>query len=442
MVRKLVVLFVISLLVAACNPPSPSAPLRVNARVPAANAVDVPLDATVSVTFNQAVNASTVVADNFTLTSGADDALVEVPGDVAYDAASHTATFTPADPLLPATVYTATVTTDVTTADGRSLSGDLVWSFTTVDPTEPEPTAPTVSIVEGDQLLTMADDPVQLTAETDPADAVVTWSSSDEDVVTVDDTGLVTVVGPGTATVTAEVAGAEAPATVEVTVAPPLVAALTDVVVTDFDAYIDDLITIPAPELTSPGYGAVTWSITAGAFPPPFSVVAEPVSGHEYADVYELTLDEDTGEVTGSTGYPGVFEWTLTGTDELGQTVSVDYVLELGVSLQYVRPIAEEPVTTVPVTTAQAGGVVVQGDRVRLSGVRNTLDLEEEFLALFSFALNDEVNFDINTADGAITYIGDTPGTYVVTVTVTYSGDAAAPLTDTHVITFEVTGPV
>src|SRR5690606_7361892 len=82
------------------NPPSPSAPLRVNARVPAANAVDVPLDATVSVTFNQAVNASTVVADNFTLTSGADDALVEVPGDVAYDAASHTATFTPADPLL------------------------------------------------------------------------------------------------------------------------------------------------------------------------------------------------------------------------------------------------------------------------------------------------------------------------------------------------------
>src|SRR5690606_426217 len=211
--------------------------------------------------------------------------------------------------------------------------------------------------------------------------------------VTVDDTGLVTVVGPGTATVTAEVAGAEAPATVEVTVAPPLVAALTDVVVTDFDAYIDDLITIPAPELTSPGYGAVTWSITAGAFPPPFSVVAEPVSGHEYADVYELTLDEDTGEVTGSTGYPGVFEWTLTGTGVPGQTVSVDHVLGLGVSLQYVRPIADEPVTSVPVTAAQAGGVVLQGDRVSLSGVRNTLDLEEEFLDRFSFALDDEVNF-------------------------------------------------
>jgi hypothetical protein len=61
-----------------------------------------------------------------------------------------------------------------------------------------------VSITEGDQELEVGQT-VQLTAVVEPEDATnknVTWSSSDEAVATVSETGLVTAVAEGTATIT------------------------------------------------------------------------------------------------------------------------------------------------------------------------------------------------------------------------------------------------
>jgi hypothetical protein len=68
---------------------------------------------------------STIDATTFTMSGG-------VTGTVTYDAASNTATFTPAAPLANATTYTATVTTGVKDQIGNSMATDAVWSFTTL----------------------------------------------------------------------------------------------------------------------------------------------------------------------------------------------------------------------------------------------------------------------------------------------------------------------
>lgn len=92
---------------------------------------------------------------------------------------------------------------------------------------------------------------VQLTAKVadengdDIADAEVTWSSSDDAVATVSDSGLVTAVASGTATVTATSGSANGPATVTVEQDPPIV--------TDGDSF----------ELTKSEWVGHTWYGTA-----------------------------------------------------------------------------------------------------------------------------------------------------------------------------------
>lgn len=66
----------------------------------------------------------------------------------------------------------------------------------------------TATIVKGDEL--------QLTAKVKPADATLTWSSSDEAVATVDATGKVTAIAAGTATITATTGNATATCVVTV----------------------------------------------------------------------------------------------------------------------------------------------------------------------------------------------------------------------------------
>ena len=82
----------------------------------------------------------------------------------------------------------------------------------------PEPTIPVTSVVItflGSPLKEftqrMEADPLQLKAEVYPVEAVTTakleWRSTDESIVTVDDTGAVTAVGPGWAEIIAECGG-------------------------------------------------------------------------------------------------------------------------------------------------------------------------------------------------------------------------------------------
>ncbi len=95
----------------------------VTSTAPEANATDVAVGTTVSSTFNEAMDATTITTSSFTLDG--------VSGSIAYDSGTDTATFTPGADLEEGTTYTATLSTAVTDAAGNPLALAYSWSFTT-----------------------------------------------------------------------------------------------------------------------------------------------------------------------------------------------------------------------------------------------------------------------------------------------------------------------
>ncbi|WP_255769406.1 DUF4082 domain-containing protein [Pseudarthrobacter sulfonivorans] len=96
----------------------------VSSATPANNETGVAPTAAPTATFNQAVTASSVTF------SVRDAANVEVPGTVAYDAATLTATFTPNAALAFSTVHTATVS-GAKNSSGQTMAAPYSWTFTT-----------------------------------------------------------------------------------------------------------------------------------------------------------------------------------------------------------------------------------------------------------------------------------------------------------------------
>jgi hypothetical protein len=94
--------------------------------IPASNATGVALNSIPSVTFSEALNASTVTSSTFTLKQGT----TSVAGSVSYS--GTTAKFTPSSALLGNTVYTATITTGIKDVAGNALAANYTWSFTTI----------------------------------------------------------------------------------------------------------------------------------------------------------------------------------------------------------------------------------------------------------------------------------------------------------------------
>lgn len=109
----------------------------VTAEAPASGAANVDIGASVTATFSEAMQASTLTSSTFTLASSGG----AVSGSVAYDAGSDTATFTPSSSLSYATTYTATITTGATASNGATLATGFTWQFTT----EAAPAAPQVT---------------------------------------------------------------------------------------------------------------------------------------------------------------------------------------------------------------------------------------------------------------------------------------------------------
>ncbi len=103
---------------------SESLPPNVISTSPADSATHVAVDAVMTATFSEAMNASTIDINTFTVDNG-------VTGTVSYDANSTTATFTPTSDLNYDTTYTATITTDAEDVAGNGLQADYSWSFTT-----------------------------------------------------------------------------------------------------------------------------------------------------------------------------------------------------------------------------------------------------------------------------------------------------------------------
>jgi len=80
-------------------------------------------DTAVTATFSEAMNASTINTNTFTVSNAT--------GTVSYDALDLTATFSPSPVLALNTTYTATITTGAADQVGIPLAANLVWTFTT-----------------------------------------------------------------------------------------------------------------------------------------------------------------------------------------------------------------------------------------------------------------------------------------------------------------------
>ena len=110
--------------------PADNTPPTVAGRVPAPNATGVANNAQVKVTFSEAMDSSTITTSTITLKQGS----TGVAGSVTYDAATRTATFTPASALADGTSYTVTVvggSGGVKDAGSNAMTADDSWSFNT-----------------------------------------------------------------------------------------------------------------------------------------------------------------------------------------------------------------------------------------------------------------------------------------------------------------------
>jgi hypothetical protein len=104
----------------------------ISANSPANAAIGVCLSKSVSVTFSEPMNSSTITAANFYVT-GPNPATTVVPGSIAYDSLSKTATFAVTAPLgfSANSAYTTHVTTGVKDLAGIGLASNNLLIFTT-----------------------------------------------------------------------------------------------------------------------------------------------------------------------------------------------------------------------------------------------------------------------------------------------------------------------
>ncbi len=106
------------------GPAPDTIPPTVNDTNPVNSATNAAVDADITATFSEAMQASTINTTTITMDNG-------VTGTVSYDANSTTATFTPTSNLNYDTTYTATITTDAEDLAGNNLQADYSWSLTT-----------------------------------------------------------------------------------------------------------------------------------------------------------------------------------------------------------------------------------------------------------------------------------------------------------------------
>ena len=117
-----------------CTPTAPygiedTTPPTVSSTSPASNATGVAVDSTISATFSEDMNSSTINTSTFTLSDSDGN---NVSGTVSFGCCDKTATFTPSSNLAYSTTYTATITTGTKDMGENPLTSDYLWTFTTV----------------------------------------------------------------------------------------------------------------------------------------------------------------------------------------------------------------------------------------------------------------------------------------------------------------------
>lgn len=99
--------------------------------IPANNEADIVRNATVSITFSEAMDPATINTNTFTLKQGTS----AISGDVIYS--GNTATFTALNSFASAEVYIANISTGAKSAQGVALTNNSEWTFTTAGSNEP-----------------------------------------------------------------------------------------------------------------------------------------------------------------------------------------------------------------------------------------------------------------------------------------------------------------
>lgn len=104
----------------------------VTAVVPLNGAVNVAIGTRITATFSEDMDPATINGTTFRVVNTTLGGTA-VAGNVTYDAASRTATFTPTVPatLAVSTNFTATITTGAKDLARNALASNYVWSFTT-----------------------------------------------------------------------------------------------------------------------------------------------------------------------------------------------------------------------------------------------------------------------------------------------------------------------
>ena len=251
----------------------------VTAVTPANGSTGLVVDTTVTATFSEAMNASTISATTFTLTpqGGA-----PVSATVTYDATSFTATLTPSAALAASTMYTATVTTGVMSATGSAMANANTWSFTTA--AGPVPTVTAVVPTSG-------------TTGVDIASTVTATFSEAMDPTTV--TGATFTLMGGGAAVTGSVTADPTNTIFTFTPSAPLA----------YNTTYTALVTTGVMASTEVPLGAdYTWSFTT-EIPPPATVIAvTPASGSTGIPTTGTTVTATFGAaMTASTINPSTF---------------------------------------------------------------------------------------------------------------------------------------
>jgi len=120
------------LLVAAANKSGPAfaqEPPRILSTSPTQNKLNVPVDATISVTFDTTMDAATINESTFVVNARF-TGLHE--GSISYDSLTRTATLDPDSNFDEGEVVTVVLTTNIQSSEGTPLDTSYVWSFTII----------------------------------------------------------------------------------------------------------------------------------------------------------------------------------------------------------------------------------------------------------------------------------------------------------------------
>ena len=112
-------------------------PPAVKSVSPFAGASGVFTNTNVTVTFNEAVNSTTINTSTILLRDSSSNT---VPATVTYNASTNTATLTPTSTLPYSSAFTGVVKAGVKDIAGNATTSDYTWSFTTSAPPPPPPT--------------------------------------------------------------------------------------------------------------------------------------------------------------------------------------------------------------------------------------------------------------------------------------------------------------